>query len=187
MKNMAVDKVKFTKDDNVVLAEKPLNTTNVEMRTATAENIVEVDSKEGCIERYLAKMRVFRNYPPAHFSYHAFGNMRNNWTPEKAKIVIDHARKYGLEVRAWCNEQSAINLLVVKDPDMSENSGWELYQKMSGNYDSYGLASWYEFDKWGVPVYTGDDVAIDWLKDHFQLPCGIKIGKEKENEWVGLS
>jgi hypothetical protein len=49
---------------------------------------------------------------------------------------------------------------------------------MADKFDSYGLASFYEFDKWGVPVYTGEDVVIDWLKDHF----GIKMGKE--NEWV---
>ena len=179
---MSVDKIKFTKDDNVVLAQHPIETTNTTIKTATAERVVEIDSGEGCLERYMEKMRKFRDYPPAQFYYHAYGNVRNNWTPEKAKVIIDHARKYGLEVRAWCNEESAINLLVVKDPDTSEDSGMELYEKMEGKHDSYGLASWYEFEQWGVPVDTGEDVVIGWLKDHF----GIKIGNEKENEWVVL-
>jgi hypothetical protein len=179
---MPVVKIGFKEDDNVVLAQHPLDTISTTMKTANSEPVVEIDSGDGCIERFIAKAKQFRNYPPAQFYYHAFGNVRDNWTPEKAKIIIDHARKYGLEVRAWGNEESAINLLVVKDPDTSEDSGMELYEKMEGKHDSYGLASWYEFESWGVPVYTGEDVVIDWLKDHF----GIKIGDAKVNEWVAL-
>ncbi len=178
---MAVEKVIFTENDDIVLAEKPLPLVDVDIRNASAENIVEVDNEEGAVERFLAKMRQFRNYPPAQFTYHAFGNLRNNWTPEKAKILIDYAREHGLEIRAWAVEESGINLIVLKDPDSSEDSGMEIYEKMQGNFDSYGLASWYEFDKWGVPLCTDEDVEIGKLNGIW----GIKIGKG--NEWVSLS
>jgi hypothetical protein len=101
---MSVAKVKFNpNDENIVLAEKPIDITSTEIKTAEAEQTVEVDSGEGCVERFLAKMKQFRSYPPAQFTYHAFGNMRDNWTPEKAKVIIDYAREHGLEVRAWAN------------------------------------------------------------------------------------
>ncbi len=180
---MSVSKVKFTTDDNIVLAQHPIDTTSTKIKTATAERVVEIDSGEGCIERYIAKMKQFRNYPPAQFTYHAFGNRLDHWTPEKAKIMVDFARSHGLELRAWANDESGINLLVLKDPDSSEDSGMEIYELMQDQFDSYGLASWYEYEQWGVPVYTGEDVVIDWLKDKW----GIKIGDAKENEWVSLS
>jgi len=143
---------------------------------AEAEEVYEIDTGEEVIERVIAKMKKFRNYPPAQFTYHAFGNRRNNWTVDKIKPIIEYARKHQLEVRAWEVAMSATNLVVVKDPDNSENSGWDLYQSMEGKFDSYGLASWYEFDKWGVPVYCGEDTQIE--------PCkhmGIWVGKSKED------
>ena len=177
---MSVEKVKFTENDDIVLAEKPLPLVDVDIQDAASERIVEIDNSEGAIERFLAKMRGFRHYPPAHFTYHAFGNQRGNWTPERAKILVDYARAHGMEIRAWGNDESAINLIVLKDPDTSENSGMEIYEKMQGNFDSYGLASFYEFEKWGVPLCTDDDVVIDWLENKW----GIKVGKG--NEWVSL-
>jgi len=187
---VSVDKVKFTENDDILIAEKPLPLVDIDVKGATAERIVEVETGEEAIERYLTKMRKLRNYSSSNFAYHAFGNRRNNWTPEKARILIDHARENGMEVRAWANDESAINLIVIKDPDMSENSGWDLYQKMEGKFDSYGLASFYEFEQWGVEVYTGEDVEIlplpapDGTKGIKVAGWGIKIGKG--NEWVCL-
>jgi len=73
---MAVDKVKFTENDDIVLAEKPLPLMDIDIQNAASERIVEIDSGEGAIERFLAKMQSLRNYSPAHFTYHAFGNQR---------------------------------------------------------------------------------------------------------------
>jgi hypothetical protein len=149
------------------------------LQEGLAENIVEVDTGEGAIERFLAKMKSQRNYPPAHFAYHAYGNQRGKWTVEAVKIILNHALSNGLEVRAWSNEESAINLICVKDPDMSENSGFDLYTKMHGKYDSYGLASWYEFDKWGIPINMFGDIKIG--------KSGSSVLIEvKPNEWVIL-
>lgn len=141
-----------------------------------AEDIHEIDTGEGCIERYIAKMKKFRGYPPAQFNYHAFGNRRDNWTVDRIKPIIEYARSHDLEVKAWAVEMSATNLVVVKDPDTSEDSGWDLYEAMEGKFDSYGLASWYEYDKWGIPVYTGEDVKIEPCKD-----VGIWVGRSKED------
>ncbi len=157
---MSVVRIRTKDNDNVVLAELPLLTIDTTVEYANVENIAEIETDEECIDRFIAKAKAFRGYPPAQFSYHAFGNITYDWTPEIVKIVIDHAREHGLEVRAWCNEQSATNLLVVKDPDMTEDSGWELYQKMKDQIGSYGLASGYEFETYGLPVYTGEDVII---------------------------
>ncbi len=174
---MAVEKV--TLNDDIVLAEKPLP--YLDVKGAKADQVVEVDSGVGCVDRFIEKMRQYRNYPPAQFAYHAFGNQRGKWTAETVKIMLDHARKYGLEVRAWSNDESAINLIVIKDPDTSDDSGIELYEKMQGKFDSYGLASFYEFEEWGVPICTDDDVEITDIP----LPFGaVKIGKGKE--WVFL-
>lgn len=180
---MTVVRIRTKDNDNVVLAEPPLLTIDTTIEYANVENIAIVETDEECIDRFLAKAKAFRGYPPAQFSYHAFGNITSDWTPEKVKIIIDHAREYGLEVRAWCNEQSATNLLVVKDPDMTEDSGWELYQKMKDQFSSYGLASWYEFETYGVPVYTGEDVII---RSSARGDRGlIQIGRSED--WVCLN
>jgi len=176
---MPVEKVVF--DDDVVLSENlPLDT--VQVNSARSDrDAIEVDAGEGCIERLIAKAKKFRNHSLAQYFYHAYGMfIYNGWTVEKAKTIIDYAREHNLEVRAWGNDESGINMLVVKDPDTSENSGWDLYEKMQGKFDSYGLASWYEFEQWGIPVYTGEDVVIEPLNSEI----GIKIGKD--NEWVVL-
>lgn len=176
---MPVEKVVF--DDEVVLSDNlPLDTVQVDSAHSDG-NAVEIDVGEGSIERFIAKIKKFRNYPPTQYFYHAYGIfIYNGWTVEKAKIIIDYAREHNLEVRAWSNDESGINMLVVKDPDISEDSGWDLYEKMQGNFDSYGLASWYEFEQWGILVYTGEDVIIEPLNSGL----GIKIGKD--NEWVVL-
>ncbi len=181
---MSVDKVKIFHNDDIVLAEKPLppEYEPVIDKSGRADmGMVEVDTGEGCIERFMAKMRQFRNYPPAQFTYHAFGNQRGNWTAEKARILIDYAREHNMEIRAWANDESAINLIVLKDPDNSEDSGMEIYEKMQGNFDSYGLASWYEFEKWGVSIPLSEDTLIE------EVPIirGIKIGKG--DDWVLIS
>lgn len=170
---MPVDRVRNIPSIQEGSSEKKLKIDNAHVD----QSDMEIDSDEGCIERYLAKMRKFRNYPPAQFTYHAFMNRRDNWTVDNITPILDYARKHGLEVRAWGNEQTAINLVVVKDPDMSEDSGWDLYELMQGKFDSYGLSSWYEWDKYGIPVYTGEDVKVEPLKNNF----GIRVGKSNED------
>lgn len=182
---MPVEKIKILHNNDIALAEKPIppEVEPIIDRSGNADmGLVEIDTGEGCIERFLAKARKFRNYPPAQCYYHAFGNQRGNWTVEKVRILMDYAREHGMEIRAWGNLESAINLIVLKDPDTSEDSGMEIYEKMQGNFDSYGLASWYEFEQWGIPLPLDDDVIIERTPI---IPTGIKIGKG--DDWVLIS
>ena len=146
---------------------------------AKAEEVYEIETGEDALNKFIANAKKFRNYPPAQFTYHAYSNVRTQWTPERIMPIVEFARKRGLEVRAWCNEMSAMNLVVVKDPDNSEDSGMELYEAMQGKYDAYGLASWYEFEKFGVPVYIGEDTQVERFSS--DRADGMWIGKSKED------
>jgi len=154
---MAVDKIKLLHNDNIVLAESPIPPTldiKIE-KTGLAELEARFTSDD--IDGYLEEMRKMRGYPPAQYAYHAFGNNKYSWTVGKVNIIRDYAREHGMELRGWSNEESAITLLVLRDPDTSEYSGDEIYELMQGSYISYGLASWYEFEKYGVEIPTGDE------------------------------
>lgn len=157
-----------------------LKTQKIE-QTGRTEPIVEIDTSPDAIEKFIAKAKRFRNYPPAQFTYHAFGNQRGNWTLDGVTTILRYAREHDLEVRSWENRESAIILIVVKDPDSTENSGFEIYTKMKDMYQSYGLAFWYEFDKWGVELLTKKGTIVKKTTDGF----GICVGKG--NNWVILS
>lgn len=92
------------------------------------------------------------------FSFGAFG-----YGKIKSVIaLIQKGRELGYEVRGWCNEESAMLVICFVTSDLSEDSGWDIYEwaNVFGNApsDSYGHASWYEFCFFGVPIYDTWDL-----------------------------
>lgn len=88
-------------------------------------------------------------------AYHAYGFPYKSYNVQHVRNIIEWARGHDLEVRTWINEESALVLIVVADPDMSEDSGMALHEyarRSARSYQSYGLSSWYEYCKFGVPV-----------------------------------
>lgn len=84
--------------------------------------------------------------------YLAYGNKPGNWSVENLSIMLTHAKENNLDIRTWINEESQLILFVIADTKTGENTGSDLYLKMKGNFDSYGLASQYEFELWGVLI-----------------------------------
>jgi hypothetical protein len=111
-----------------------------------------------------------RLYPsdnkPAY--YHAY-SVLGGWDIERFTPILEYARKHKLEVRAWKLELSGFTLIVVKDYDTSEDSGYDLYKKMAGKYEGYGMSSKYEFETWGIPLYLGEDAKIS------DVEAGLKL------------
>lgn len=90
-------------------------------------------------------------------TYHAFGFPRWGYNLDHIRNLVEWARGHNIELRIWVNEQSALLLLVFADPDMSEGTGWQLYQYVKQNassYKSYGLSNWFEFCQFGTPVFS---------------------------------
>lgn len=87
------------------------------------------------------------------FSYEAFGHGKI----DKIIGLIEKGRELGYECRGWCNEESAMLLICFATFDLSEDSGWDLYEwaniQEHAPSDSYGHASWYEFCFAGIPIY----------------------------------
>jgi hypothetical protein len=178
-KKMSVTKVNTRVSEQVIIHEKDTVLLDIE-KEGKAELKYEVLVEEDAVNEFIDKAKKLRDYEGAQYAYHAFMNRRDKWTAEAIKIILDYARAMELEVRAWCNDMSGINLIVVKDPDTSENSGWDLYQLVKDKIDSYGLASWYEFEEWGIPLDTSEDVEI--RPNHRTF--GFHIGKKYD--WVIL-
>ena len=154
---MSVDKVKIQHNEDIVLAKSPIPPEQDIKIEKTGHAEFDLNFVSDDIDGFLEDMRKWRGYPPAQYAYHAFGNNKYSWTVGKVNIIRDYACEHGMELRGWENEESGITLLVLKDPDTSEYSGDEIYELMQGNYVSYGLASWYEFEQYGVPIPTGDE------------------------------
>lgn len=91
-------------------------------------------------------------------TYHAYMFPRLGYNVDHVRNIVGWARGHDREVRVWVNMQSALLLVVVADPDVGEDSGWALYKyakKDAGSYQSMGLASWFEYVAFGVPVPDG--------------------------------
>ena len=86
------------------------------------------------------------------FYYLAYMNKPGNWSIENLNIMFSHAKEHRLALRTWINEESQLILLVIETPFAGEDTGSELYEKMKGNFDGYGLASDYEFNSYGIPI-----------------------------------
>jgi hypothetical protein len=99
------------------------------------------------------KVRITLGIP--RLTYHAYSFTQWDYNKDHVKNIIEWARGHNLEVRTWNNEESGMLLIVIADPDLSEDSGWALYEYVQQNaksYRGYGLSSWYEFCKFGLPV-----------------------------------
>lgn len=71
--------------------------------------------------------------------------------------LIEKARELGLEARGWVNEESAMLVICFSTYDLSEDSGWDIYEwaniQENAQSDGYGHSSWYEYCFFGVPIY----------------------------------
>lgn len=87
------------------------------------------------------------------FSFDAYGYGK---IPSVIKL-IEKGRELGLEARGWVNEESAMLVVCFATFDLSEDSGWDIYEwaniQENALSDSYGHASWYEYCLFGVPIY----------------------------------
>jgi hypothetical protein len=98
------------------------------------------------------------------FSFEAFGH---NKIDQIIKL-IEEGRKLGREVRAWCNEESAMLVVCFVTDDFSEDAGWDIYEWANIHQncpsDGYGHASWYEYCFFGIPIYDTWD--LENRKEH---------------------
>lgn len=94
--------------------------------------------------------------PPMSYLAYAFESFGHGKIEEVIKL-IEKGREIGYEVRGWCNDESACLVICFATDDLSEDSGWDLYEwaKLHKNApsDSYGHSSWYEYCFFGVPIY----------------------------------
>lgn len=171
-----VVKVNIESDRDRVILARPNENLDIEILQEGTCDMKEAEITTD-IDGFINKAKSQRGLPQAQYFYQAFMNSPLEWTPETVKMILDHAKEHNLEVRAWSNLESAMILIVVKDPDTSEDSGWELYQKMQPHIQSYGMSSWYEFESYGVELPTDQEVK-------YGNTGSILIGADKE--WVIL-
>lgn len=110
---------------------------------------------EEFLQRVKQSHQLRRSLGIPNFIYHAYSFPRIGYWVDHVRNIVEWARHHQNELRVWVNEESALLLLVIADPDTSENSGIKLYQYIQDDapsYQSYGLSSWYEFCLFGVPV-----------------------------------
>lgn len=114
------------------------------------------------IEQFLADLRKSNEHRAAlgipemnyvSFSFDAFGQDKI----ESIIKLIEKGREFSYEVRGWCNEESAMLVISFATFDLSEDSGWDIYEwaNIHGNApsDSYGHSSWYEYCFFGIPIH----------------------------------
>lgn len=112
-----------------------------------AEEYVHVDTD---IDAFLEKVN---NQPKYGYLFHAYSFYVLNLTMDKMNHVLDVAKETNLPLRVWSNDQSGCILFCFADPDMSEDSGWSVYERMQSiEYDSYGMPSGYEWEMYGLDV-----------------------------------
>lgn len=68
--------------------------------------------------------------------------------------LAQQCHRMGYEVRSWVNEESGNLLIVAVCDDLSEDSGWDLYEWALEeiHFESYGHAHWWEFCYFGIPL-----------------------------------
>ena len=113
---------------------------------------VEILSDDIPVALGLRFIREINNHPLARFAYLAFGNPRGRWEPTTIRTILEYADKRNLQVRAWENNESAIQLIVVQETDTSEDSGYELYKSIHGQFESLGVAHFTEWLAYGVEI-----------------------------------
>jgi hypothetical protein len=112
------------------------------------------------LEEHFARLEASERYrkslgiPDMNYLAYSFNA---GYNVEQVIALIEKCRELGYEVRGWFNEESAMMVIAAATYDLTEDSGWELYEwaKLKGNCpsDSYGHASWYEFCLFGIPIY----------------------------------
>lgn len=116
------------------------------------------DSIEGFLgdlrksNEYRASLGIPEMSYPA-FSFDAYGQGKI----PSIIALIERGRQSGYEVRCWVSEESAMLVVCFSTFDLSEDSGWDIYEwaNIHGNAhsDSFGYSSWYEYCFFGIPIY----------------------------------
>lgn len=104
------------------------------------------------VQRKLEQIKRLNQDRRAQFTYHAYSNPRFGWTREALDILVSHAALNGFGLALWENTVSAMQLVVIRDPDVTEDSGFALYERMHGKYQAYGMAHWTEWVAYGVEI-----------------------------------
>lgn len=113
------------------------------------------------IEEFLIDLRQSNEYrislgiPEMNYLAFSFDALGQGKIPNVIKL-IEKGRELGYEVRGWVNQESAMLVICFATHDLSEDSGWDIYEWANINNDisdSYGHASWYEYCLFGVPIY----------------------------------
>lgn len=113
------------------------------------------------IEEFQERMRKDRaireglGIPPMNYCAFSYSLARDDLN-DMARKLIEKCREVGYELRAWVQPESANLVICLATEDMSEDSGWDIYEWANVNEnapsDSYGHSSWYEFCLFGVPI-----------------------------------
>jgi hypothetical protein len=111
------------------------------------------------LEEFFARLRESEKVRKAlgipNMIYHAYSFPYRGYNVQAVRTIVEWARGHDLEVRSWINEESALLLVTIADPDTSEDSGSTLYDYVHQSNiqcESYGLASWFEYVQFGVPL-----------------------------------
>lgn len=139
-----------------------------------AESIpgVEVIAGDEAFQEYLAKIKRINQDRRANFIYHAFGNTRGEWTIDALNMIYAYARDRELKLAVWENPESAIQLVVIRETDATEDSGWEIYQALDSPvrlFQSYGLAHYTEWDHYGFVLDIAQDPESTRQRGCFKL------------------
>lgn len=103
------------------------------------------------------KLRESLGIPPMNYLAFSYFLHRDDLN-EVARKLIEKCREIGYELRAWVSPESGMLLIVAATEDLSEDSGWDVYEwaniQENAPSDSYGHSSWYEFCLFGVPIFA---------------------------------
>jgi hypothetical protein len=92
------------------------------------------------------------SYPAFFFEGFGYGKIQD------VIKLVERLRESKYEVRAWANQESGNLVVCYATEDMTEDSGWDIYEwatlQKNCQSDGYGLASWFEFCFFGVPIYN---------------------------------
>ena len=136
----------------------------ISFSTSNAESpmgAVEIAIGDEAMDQWIENIKRLNQDRRAGYIYHAYGNPRFSWTDDAPACILGYASVHQLRTAVWENPESAIQLVVVQDPDTSENSGLDLYHSMKAptkKYQSYGLAHYTEWEHYGFELDISDPI-----------------------------
>lgn len=110
------------------------------------------------IEAYLAELKAMNrvrealHIPP--YSYCAASFRRRQFDVPKLIKVIEWCVSH-FETRFWTNPVSGLVLICTAEPDLSEDAGYEYYERarlVQPGYEAFHAPAWWEFCQHGVRI-----------------------------------